>query len=406
MRLSLAITTLLSVASAAAGIEISPGSLRGKKKSSSPSSNSLSKLHSAADSHTPSFNSTKKSSPLAVVSEPWAGGRPSKSKSKPKPERLAGSIVTIKKQVKKGNSSRHLSSQCIDTPEWVDSYGDGCEWYETNDEPGCPGYGADWDGGMGVANDNCCHCKEGSSTSTTCPKLSDSQCSGDQLCTCPSSGKHLRINAKDLNPSGGDCFACVYPDYGWDCVDDYDCDINNSKCAVVRADYEGPNKPLTNTSTMCIPKEGAEKGMPCYTNQYCASGMCNLLKDGTFNSQHGECTEDPVEQVNPVNCWGDGTLCVGATCNSCCDSYEYWESLAFTACGTEPSWEDGAYCAAGTTCNNCLNGYEYWESLAFTACGTEPCWGDGAACAAGTTCNSCCNSYSWKWSAFFTTCGL
>ena len=399
MHLSLAITTLLSVASAAAGIETSPGSLRGKKKSSSPSSNSLSKTkHSAADRHTPSFNSTKKSSPLAVASEPWADDhdRPSKSKSKPKPERLAGSIVTVKKQVKKGNSNRHLSSQCIDTPEWVDSFGDGCEWYETNDEPGCPEDGADWDGGMGVANDNCCHCKdedgtsptpapgpgtctdtpnwvdsygdgcewykannnpgcpedganwdggmgvandncchckEGSSTSTTCPKLSDSQCS-DQLCTCPSSGKHLRINAKDLNPSGGDCFACVYPDYGWNCVDDYDCDINNSKCAVVRADYEGPNKPLTNTATMCIPKEGAEKGMPCYTNQYCASGMCNLLKDGTFNSQHGECTEDPVEQVNPVNCWEDGAYCAGGTtCNSCCNSWSWKWDVFFTTCG-------------------------------------------------------------------------
>ena len=161
MRLSLAITTLLSVASAAAGIETSPGSLRGKKKPSSPSSNSLSKTkHSAADRHTPSFNSTntKMSSPLAVASEPWADDRPSKSKSKPKPERLAGSIVN-KKQVEKGNSNRHLSSQCIDTPEWVDSYGDGCEWYETNDEPGCPAEGSNWDGGMGLPKDNCCHCQ-------------------------------------------------------------------------------------------------------------------------------------------------------------------------------------------------------------------------------------------------------
>ena len=142
MRLSLAITTLLSVASAAAGIETSPGSLRGKKKPSLPSSNILLSKHSAAERHTP-FNSTttKKSSSSAVASKPWTDDRPSKSKSKPKPERLAGSIVTVKKQVKKGNSNRHLSSQCTDTPEWVDSYGDGCEWYETNDEPGCPTHG-------------------------------------------------------------------------------------------------------------------------------------------------------------------------------------------------------------------------------------------------------------------------
>ena len=155
MRLSLAITTLLSVASAAAGNEISP-----RKKSLSPYSNSLRlSKHPAADTHTP-FNSTKKSSPSAVASEPWADDRPSKSKSKPKPERLAGSIVNKnKKQVKKGNSSRHLSSQCINTPDWVDSYGDGCEWYETNDEPGCPAEGSNWDGGMGLPKDNCCHCQ-------------------------------------------------------------------------------------------------------------------------------------------------------------------------------------------------------------------------------------------------------
>ena len=141
--------------------------------------------------HTP-FNSTKKSPPSAVASEPWADDRPSKSKTKPKPERLAGSIVNKKqvkkgnraddrpskskskskskperlagsivnkKQVEKGNSSRHLSSQCINTLDWVDSYGDGCEWYEANDEPGCPAEGSNWDGGMGLPKDNCCHCQ-------------------------------------------------------------------------------------------------------------------------------------------------------------------------------------------------------------------------------------------------------
>mmetsp|Transcript_25743 Transcript_25743/g.54403 ORF Transcript_25743/g.54403 Transcript_25743/m.54403 type:complete len:82 (-) Transcript_25743:1749-1994(-) len=44
------------------------------------------------------------------------------------------------------------------TPGWKDSYGDGCEWYENNDSPGCPSYGNDFDGGMGVANDNCSYC--------------------------------------------------------------------------------------------------------------------------------------------------------------------------------------------------------------------------------------------------------
>ena len=49
---------------------------------------------------------------------------------------------------------------CIDTPNWVDFYGDGCEWYETSDSPGCPEYGdigasyAD----AGTAKENCCYC--------------------------------------------------------------------------------------------------------------------------------------------------------------------------------------------------------------------------------------------------------
>ena len=44
------------------------------------------------------------------------------------------------------------------TPDWVDSYGDGCDWYENNDVPGCDSYGSDYDGGVGVAKENCCYC--------------------------------------------------------------------------------------------------------------------------------------------------------------------------------------------------------------------------------------------------------
>jgi hypothetical protein len=47
-----------------------------------------------------------------------------------------------------------------DTVGWVNSYGDGCNWYEVNDLPGCPNFGPNWDGGMGVAvaDPNCCYC--------------------------------------------------------------------------------------------------------------------------------------------------------------------------------------------------------------------------------------------------------
>jgi hypothetical protein len=43
------------------------------------------------------------------------------------------------------------------TPNWVDSFGDGCDWYEKNDYPGCPIYGHE-SGYMGSASENCCYC--------------------------------------------------------------------------------------------------------------------------------------------------------------------------------------------------------------------------------------------------------
>jgi hypothetical protein len=46
---------------------------------------------------------------------------------------------------------------CIDTPGWIDSEGDGCDWYELADVPSCPTYGDLYEGSMGVANDNCCY---------------------------------------------------------------------------------------------------------------------------------------------------------------------------------------------------------------------------------------------------------
>ena len=50
------------------------------------------------------------------------------------------------------------SSGCNDTLNWFDIYGDGCEWYELNDSPGCPDHGY-YDGGTGLPVDNCCHCQ-------------------------------------------------------------------------------------------------------------------------------------------------------------------------------------------------------------------------------------------------------
>ena len=57
------------------------------------------------------------------------------------------------------NPSDSPKPSSCDTPGWVDYFGDGCDWYEEFDSPGCPNYGDD-DGGTGgsVADDNCCYC--------------------------------------------------------------------------------------------------------------------------------------------------------------------------------------------------------------------------------------------------------
>ena len=56
------------------------------------------------------------------------------------------------------------------TPNWTNAYGDGCDWYEEYDLPGCPWLG-DRYGTMGVARDNCCYCSSTYSRSpSTSPK--------------------------------------------------------------------------------------------------------------------------------------------------------------------------------------------------------------------------------------------
>mmetsp|Transcript_2963 Transcript_2963/g.6500 ORF Transcript_2963/g.6500 Transcript_2963/m.6500 type:complete len:1161 (+) Transcript_2963:145-3627(+) len=66
---------------------------------------------------------------------------------------------------------------CSDTPGWADSAGDGCEWYESHDDPGCPNYGHMYEGTMGVSNDNCCYC---SSADTV---RSSNECGGKDIQT-------------------------------------------------------------------------------------------------------------------------------------------------------------------------------------------------------------------------------
>ena len=59
--------------------------------------------------------------------------------------------------------NEELSSTCLDTPNWKDKFGEGCDFYYVKDEPGCPDTD-EYAGEMGPATLNCCHCGGGSQT--------------------------------------------------------------------------------------------------------------------------------------------------------------------------------------------------------------------------------------------------
>jgi hypothetical protein len=44
-------------------------------------------------------------------------------------------------------------------PGWTDKFKDGCDWYEQNDDPGCPKYGEIEDNAGTTASEACCYCK-------------------------------------------------------------------------------------------------------------------------------------------------------------------------------------------------------------------------------------------------------
>ena len=49
----------------------------------------------------------------------------------------------------------------MDTPNWMDRGGDGCDYYEVNVDPGCPSTNSRAGDVMGPATENCCHCHGG-----------------------------------------------------------------------------------------------------------------------------------------------------------------------------------------------------------------------------------------------------
>ena len=88
-----------------------------------------------------------------VVNHPNPTHNPLSKKNKMK----AFGSATVVHGREQYSRSIQIEYSCADTLGWVDGQGDGCNWYEAIDLPGCPIYGQDA-GILGVAADNCCHC--------------------------------------------------------------------------------------------------------------------------------------------------------------------------------------------------------------------------------------------------------
>ncbi len=63
-----------------------------------------------------------------------------------------------------GSSNRTPVPFCANVPNFFDSYGHGCEWYEKGDDPRCAEWGDCYEANSGITNTNCCYCKGGTTT--------------------------------------------------------------------------------------------------------------------------------------------------------------------------------------------------------------------------------------------------
>jgi hypothetical protein len=141
---------------------------------------------------------------------------------------------------------------CFDSPYWEDVDGDGCEWYEEYDEPGCPQEGSLHEGNMGVANDNCCYCGGGSHIlpPTTSPKPSSSTAKSATPSSSPTSSSSPTISATPSSSPSSAPSMCTdtegwFDEAGWDCswyeaIDDPGCPQYGSQTASSDSIAEGP----------------------------------------------------------------------------------------------------------------------------------------------------------------------
>ena len=108
------------------------------------------------------------------------------------------------------------SSPCEgNTPDWVDNYGSGCEWYERVDQPGCPTYGNTFTGDMGPASETCCYCMMTTAPAPTPPEVEDFTFVGRGWCV-NEAGNFYDYDTVDASGTVEECAAACKAAYGDD----------------------------------------------------------------------------------------------------------------------------------------------------------------------------------------------
>ncbi|KAL7425653.1 hypothetical protein ACHAXM_000107, partial [Skeletonema potamos] len=191
------------------------------------------------------------------------------------------------------------ASTCFDTPNWKDEYVRGCDWYEKLDDSGCPKLGRLYEGNMGVANDNCCHCGGGSHSlpPTASPTITSSP---TKSATPSSSSAPSMCNDTPgwYNYLGYDCVwyevlddpGC--PKYGNLSADELDIATMSEgsakdNCCYCQNDVDSNVSPTTppSSSGTCVDTEGweAEFGCGCeHFQEIDYPGCPELGKDGDW----------------------------------------------------------------------------------------------------------------------------
>ena len=123
------------------------------------------------------------------------------------------------------------ASACLDTPNWEDVDGFGCDWYRDNDEEGCPIHGSLYEGDMGLATKHCCFCDGGSHSlpHTNSPSISANPSTAPSITNSPTKSANP---SNSFNPSAAPSISssptqsCIdtpgwEDEYGFRC-DDYE----------------------------------------------------------------------------------------------------------------------------------------------------------------------------------------